>query len=305
MIVIGAGPAGEVAAGDLAGQGREVAVVEAALVGGECAFYACMPSKALLRPAEVLAEVRRVPGAAEAITGSLDVAATLARRDEVIHSFDDSSKVSWLDKHGITLIRGHGRLAGERCVSVGDQRYEARGAVVVAVGSAAAVPPIPGLEEARPWTNREVTTARAIPASLIVLGGGAVGVEMAQAYSELGASVTIVEALDRLVSGEEAFVAEELGAAFRALGIDIRLGAKAESVARAGGIVTVELSDGQSIEAQEILKMRDRLNKIFSVQTGQPVERIEKDTDRNFWMSADEAKQYGLVGKVITSQVDF
>ncbi|MGA2007035.1 MAG: NAD(P)/FAD-dependent oxidoreductase [Solirubrobacteraceae bacterium] len=253
VIVIGAGPAGEVAAGDLAGQGREVAVVEAALVGGECAFYACMPSKALLRPAEVLAEVRRVPGAAEAITGSLDVAATLARRDEVIHSFDDSSKVSWLDKHGITLIRGHGRLAGERCVSVGDQRYEARGAVVVAVGSAAAVPPIPGLEEARPWTNREVTTARAIPASLIVLGGGAVGVEMAQAYSELGASVTIVEALDRLVSGEEAFVAEELGAAFRALGIDIRLGAKAESVARAGGIVTVELSDGQSIEAQEIL----------------------------------------------------
>jgi pyruvate/2-oxoglutarate dehydrogenase complex dihydrolipoamide dehydrogenase (E3) component len=253
VIVIGAGPAGEVVAGDLAAQGRSVAVVEGDLVGGESAFYACMPSKALLRPAEVLSEARRVPGAAEAITGSLDVAATLARRDEVIHALDDASKVSWLDEHGITLIRGHGRLAGERCVSVGDQRYEARSAVLVAVGSAAAVPPIRGLADSKPWTNREVTTARAIPRSLIVLGGGVVGVEMAQAYSELGASVTIVEALDRLVSGEETFVAEELGAAFRELGIDIRLGAKAESVDRTGAIVTVELSDGQRVEAQEIL----------------------------------------------------
>ncbi len=253
VIVIGAGPAGEVAAGDLAAQGRNVAVVEAELVGGECAFYACMPSKALLRPAEVLAETRRVPGAAEAISGLLDVAATLARRDEVIHSLDDSSNVGWLDERGITLIRGHARLAGERCVSVGDQRYEARSAVVVAVGSAAKVPPIPGLADARPWTNREVTTARAIPAGLIVLGGGAVGVEMAQAYSDLGARVTIVEALDRLVSGEEAFVAEQLGAAFRELGIDIRLGVKAASVQRARGIVRVALSDGQSVEAEEIL----------------------------------------------------
>jgi pyruvate/2-oxoglutarate dehydrogenase complex dihydrolipoamide dehydrogenase (E3) component len=253
VIVIGAGPAGEVAAADLAAQGRSVAVVEAALVGGECAFYACMPSKALLRPAEVLAEARRVPGAAQAITGSLDVAATLARRDEVIHSLDDASKVSWLDEHAITLIRGHGRLAGERCVTVGEQRYEARSAVVVAVGSAAAIPPIRGLADSRPWTNREVTTAREVPASLVVLGGGAVGVEMAQAYSELGASVTIVEARDRLVPGEEAFVAEQLGAAFRERGIDIRLGVRAESVDRTGGIVRVELSDGQVLEASEIL----------------------------------------------------
>jgi dihydrolipoamide dehydrogenase len=253
VIVIGSGPAGEVAAGDLAAQGLSVAVVEAALVGGQCAFYACMPSKALLRPAEVIAEARRVPGAAEAITGSLDVAATLARRDEVIHSLDDASKVGWLDEHGITLIRGHGRLSGERCVSVGDQRYEARIAVVVAVGSAAAIPPIAGLADSRPWTNREVTTARKIPARLIILGGGVVGVEMAQAYSELGAGVTIVEALDRLVSGEEPFVAEELAAAFRELGIDIRLGVTAESVDRARGVVRVELSDGQSVEAEEIL----------------------------------------------------
>ena len=253
VIVIGAGPAGEVVAGELAGQGCSVAVVEAELVGGECAFYACMPSKALLRPAEVLAEARRVPGAAQAITGSLDVAATLARRDEVIHSLDDGSQASWLDEHGITLIRGHGRLAGERRVSVGDQRYEARTAVVVAVGSTAAIPPIPGLADSRPWTNREVTTAHEIPARLIVLGGGVVGVEMAQAYSELGASVTIVEALDRLVAGEEAFVGEELVAAFRERGVDIRLGVTAESVDRDWAGVKVELSNRQAVEGEEIL----------------------------------------------------
>jgi dihydrolipoamide dehydrogenase len=253
VIVIGTGPAGEAVAGDLAAQGRSVAVVEAALVGGECAFYACMPSKALLRPAEVLAEASRVPGAAEAITGPLDVAATLARRDEVIHGLDDASKVGWLDEHGITLIRGHGRLAGERCVSVGDRRYQARSAVVVAVGSTAAIPPIEGLSEARPWTSHEVTTAREIPAGLIVLGGGVVGVEMAQAYSELGASVTIVEALDRLLAGEEPFVGEQLEVAFRERGIDIRLGVSAEAVDRAGAVVKVELSDGQVVEAQEIL----------------------------------------------------
>ena len=253
VIVIGAGPSGEVVAGDLAAGGRSVAIVESGLVGGECAFYACMPSKALLRPAEVLAEVRRVPGAAEAVTGSLDVAATLARRDEVIHSLEDSSQTGWLDERGITLIRGHGRLAGERRVSVGDQCFEARSAVVLAVGSAAAVPPIPGLADARPWTNREVTTAREIPGSLIVLGGGVVGVEMAQAYNELGATVTIVEAQGRLVANEEPFVGEELGAAFRERGIDIRLGATAGSVDRVGGVVRVELSDGRGVEAQEIL----------------------------------------------------
>jgi dihydrolipoamide dehydrogenase len=253
VIVIGSGPGGEGVAGDLAAQGCSVAVVEAALVGGECAFYACMPSKALLRPAEVLAEARRVPGAAEAITGPLDVAATLARRDEVIHGLDDASKVGWLEQHGITLIRGHGRLAGERCVSVGDHRYEANIAVVVAVGSTAAIPPIEGLAEARPWTSHEVTTAREIPAGLIVLGGGVVGVEMAQAYSELGASVTIVEALDRLLAGEEGFVGKDLDAAFRERGIDIRLGVTAEAVHRDGAIVKVELSDGQAVEAEEIL----------------------------------------------------
>jgi len=253
VIVLGAGPAGEVVAGALADQGRSVALIEAALVGGECAYYACMPSKALLRPAEVLAETRRVPGAAEALTGSLDVSAALARRDEVIHSLDDHSQLKWLDEHAITLLRGHARLAGERCVTVDERRYEASTAVVLAVGSAAAMPPIPGLDAARPWTNREVTTAERIPARLIVLGGGAVGVEMAQAYSTLGATVTIVEALERLVSAEEPFVAEQLTQAFAERGINVRLGVKAESVERLGETVKVKLSDGQTVEGDEIL----------------------------------------------------
>jgi dihydrolipoamide dehydrogenase len=197
VIVIGAGPAGEVLAGRLAGRGHDVAVVEAELVGGECSYYACMPSKALLRPAEALAEARRVPGAAQAITGELDVQAVLARRDELIGGLDDSGQVPWLESRGVTLIRGHGRLEGERRVRVGDQVLHALRAVVIATGSGAAMPPIPGLAKSRPWTNREVTTARKIPGRLLVLGGGVVGVEMAQAYATLGSRVTVIEAGER------------------------------------------------------------------------------------------------------------
>jgi dihydrolipoamide dehydrogenase len=253
VVVIGAGPAGEATAGGLVERGRSVAIVEAALVGGECAFYACMPSKALLRPAETLAETHRVPGAAEAVTGSLDVAAVLARRDEVIARLDDAAKIPWLSERGIKLIRGHGRLEGERRVGVDDRRYEAREAVVVAVGSVAAIPDIPGLAEARPWTNREATTTGILPASLIVLGGGPVGVELAQAYAELGVTVTVIEALDRLLAREEEFVADQLTAALRERAIDVRLGVSATSVVRAGASVTVGLSDGGRVESQEIL----------------------------------------------------
>jgi pyruvate/2-oxoglutarate dehydrogenase complex dihydrolipoamide dehydrogenase (E3) component len=158
VIVIGAGPAGEVLAGRLAGRGHDVAVVEAELVGGECSYYACMPSKALLRPAEALAEARRVPGAAQAITGGLDVQAVLARRDELIGGLDDSGQVPWLESRGVTLIRGHGRLEGERRVRVGDQVFHALRAVVIATGSGAAMPPIPGL--ASPGHGR---TGRSLP----------------------------------------------------------------------------------------------------------------------------------------------
>jgi len=252
VIVIGGGPAGEVIAGRLARAGQAVALVESDLVGGECAYYACMPSKALLRPAHALAEVMRVPGAAEAVTGRLDVAAVLARRDEVIADLHDRRQADWLERGGIALIRGHGRLDGERRVRVGEDTLEARRAVVLAVGSAAAIPPIPGLSDASPWTNRDATTARRVPDRLIVLGGGAVGVEMADAYSALGTRVLLIEAEKRLLPLEEPFAGAQLRAALAERGVDVRVGVRAERASR-DGAVSVALSDGDIVPADEIL----------------------------------------------------
>ncbi|MGH2874385.1 MAG: dihydrolipoyl dehydrogenase family protein [Solirubrobacteraceae bacterium] len=253
VIVVGAGPAGEVVAGRLAARGHAVAIIEQDLVGGECSFYACMPSKALLRPAQALAEARRIPGAAEAVTGDLDAGAVLARRDEVVHGLDDSAQLPWLQSNGVTLVRGAGRLDGERRVRVGDELHEARLAVVLAVGSRAALPPIPGLADARPWTNREVTTADRVPGRLIVLGGGVVGVEMADAYASLGASVVVIEAQARLVGHEESFVSDQLREALVARGIDVRVGVRAEAVARRADGIEVTLSDGPGVRGDELL----------------------------------------------------
>ena len=249
VVVIGAGAPGEVVAGRLGEAGLEVAIVEERLVGGECSFYACMPSKALLRPGELTAEAERVPGVA---TGRLDVEAVLARRDEVVHDLDDSSQLPWLDERGVTLVRGHGRLDGERRVRVGDQVLVARKAVVVATGSSATIPPVPGLAEASPWTNIEATTAKQVPGRLFVLGGGVVGVEMAQAWSSLGSRVTLVHRGDRLIEREEPFASEQVETALREAGVDIRVETEVSGVSR-NGVVRVELDDGQAVEADEIL----------------------------------------------------
>jgi dihydrolipoamide dehydrogenase len=211
-----------------------------------------MPSKALLRPGQVLAEARRIPGAAEAVDG-LDVPAALERRDEIINHLSDDNQTPWLDAHGIALVRGHGRITGERTVQVGDDTLTARRAVVIATGTEAAVPPIPGLREASPWTNRKAVTSEEVPASLVILGGGTVGVEMAAAYASFGSRVTIIEAGARVLAREEPFAGDEVCAAFAEAGIEVRADTRATAVTREGGKVTVELDDGTSVSGDEIL----------------------------------------------------
>jgi len=257
VIVIGAGPAGEVAAGKLAERGRAVALVERELVGGECSYWACMPSKALLRPGELFDELWRVPGVPD--PERLDVDEVLHRRDEVIHQLDDSAQMPWLEERGVTLLRGEARLIGERRLAIdrpdGDElQCEAREAVIVATGSGALLPPIPGLADARPWTNREATTADAVPETLLVLGGGVVGVELAQAWSSLGAHVTLIEAADRLIAREEPFASMQVAEGLQRRGVELRIGASATAVERgADDRVTVALEDGERLAGHELL----------------------------------------------------
>ncbi|TMK40649.1 MAG: NAD(P)/FAD-dependent oxidoreductase [Actinobacteria bacterium] len=260
VVVVGAGPGGEVLAGEL-GAGKpplRVALVESELIGGECSYYACMPSKALLRPAEVLGEAARVPGAAQAFTGSLDVAAALRRRDEVIHHLDDSGQLPWLAERKVELFRGHGRLEGERRVRVGDQRLVARRAVVLAGGSTATIPPIPGLTEARPWTNREGTGAGEAPERLAIMGGGPVGVELAQAWRSLGSEVWLIEVADRLLAREEPFAGELVAEALRDGGVEVLLGAEAKAVRREGAELVLELDSGQAVRTDALLAAAGR-----------------------------------------------
>ena len=259
VVVIGAGPAGEVVAGKLAGEDLSVAIVEDRLVGGECSFWACMPSKALLRPYEALEEIKRIPGAAEAVTGGLDVQKLLDRRDEVIHGLDDSSMLPWLEDRGIELVRGRGKVTGERRVTVelnagGSEELEATRAVILAAGTLPEMPPIPGLDEIDDrWTNRDATTAKEVPGSLVILGGGVVGVEMTQAYTSLGAKVSLIEGERKLLPKEEWFACEQVTDSLEKQGADVRRGRKAEKVERTEKGVRVTLDDGGTVEGETLL----------------------------------------------------
>ncbi len=263
VVVLGGGPVGENVADRAARRGLSVAVIESELVGGECSYWACMPSKALLRPGAVLAAARAVPGASSLVrTSSLpaavDVAATLERRDVFVSHWDDSGQVAWLDGAGLALVRGSARFTGPRELVVTDDngattRVVARRAVVVATGSDAVIPDVDGLAEAAPWTSREATSVQDVPASLVILGGGVVAAEMAVAYTDLGASVTVLVRGARLLPRAEPFAADEVAAALTALGVDVRFGTQVSAVRRDDDGVRVTLADGAELRAAEIL----------------------------------------------------
>ncbi|WP_141896373.1 dihydrolipoyl dehydrogenase family protein [Microbacterium kyungheense] len=264
VIVIGAGPVGENVADRTVQGGLSTVIVESELVGGECSYWACIPSKAMLRPGAALRAVRDVQGAASAVTGELDAAAVLARRDTFVHDWDDTSQVEWLQGAGIDLVRGHGRLTGEREVTVTGQDgaetvLRARHAVAVSTGSAALLPDIPGLREVQPWTSREATGMREVPASLAILGGGVVGSEMATLFTSLGIPVTVV-ARSGLLRGVEPFAGEAVAKALTDAGADVRTGVEIERAARdAGGDIVLTLSDGAEVRAAEVLVATGRV----------------------------------------------
>ena len=258
VIVIGAGPVGENLADRVVQGGLSAAIVERELVGGECSYWACMPTKALLRSGAALRAARQVPGAREAVTGELDVAAVLRRRDSFASDWQDDGQVSWLESAGIPLYRGHGRISAERVVEVTGAdgavtTLTARHAVVVATGSGALVPDIEGLREAAPWTSRETVAAKAVPGRLAIIGGGVVASEMATAFAELGSSVTML-ARDGVLHLAEPFAGELVAESLQDKGVSVRVGAEAGSVKRnEDGTVSVTLTTGEQIDADELL----------------------------------------------------
>ena len=258
VIVIGAGSTGENVADRAVRGGLTACLVENELVGGECSYWACMPSKALLRGPEAVAAAKAVDGAKQSVTGTVDAAATLARRTKFTSDWNDESQVKWAVSRSIDVIRGRGRLTGERTVrvtgrdgSVND--LTATHAVVICTGSTASLPPIPGLAQARPWTSREATSAKQVPTSLAIIGGGVAGCELATAWRALGAEVTLLHIHERLLTANEPFAGELVANALRESGVDVRTGVSISEVRRDGDGPTTVVTDDGEITAEVLL----------------------------------------------------
>lgn len=257
LIVLGGGATGENLADRAVQGGLSVVIVENELVGGECSYWACMPSKALLRSAQALRAAERVPGAAQAVTGTLNVPAVLARRDSFTSNWSDDGQVKWMNSAGIDLVRGHGRITAAKQVTVTapdgtTSVLAARHAVAVATGSRAAIPNIDGLRAATPWTSREATSTQTVPSSLAIIGGGVVAAEMATAFAGFGTAVTVISR-SALLGGMEPFAGELVAKELRKQGVTVLLDTKTTRVTRSAAGVTVETGDGQSIIAEEVL----------------------------------------------------
>lgn len=263
VIVLGGGAVGENVADRAVQGGLTAAIVEHELVGGECSYWACMPSKALLRSASALRAARGVPGAAQAVTGDLDVTAVLDRRDRFTSNWSDAGQEAWVKGAGIALVRGHGRLSGIREVTVTTPDgttvvLTARHAVAVATGTDAYLPDIEGLREARPWTSREATSVHDVPESLAIIGGGVVAAEMATAYAAFGTDVTLVSR-GALLAGMEPFAADRVSEALRIQGVDVLVDTETVRVLRGEHGVTLETAAGDAIGAEEVLVATGRI----------------------------------------------
>ncbi|MEU6571858.1 dihydrolipoyl dehydrogenase family protein [Streptomyces parvulus] len=261
VVVVGAGPVGENVADRTRAAGLSTVIVEQELLGGECSFWACEPSKALLRPVVARADARRVPGLSHAVRAPLDVDAVLAHRDRMAGHWQDADQLDWLASVDVDLVRGHARLTGPRQVSVRTPdgqtvRLAARHAVAVCTGTGTALPGIPGIESVLPWTNREATGADRVPGRLAVVGGGVVAVELATAWQALGARVTLLVRGEGLLRTMEPFAGELVAAELREAGVDIRTGTEVTSLTRPDGtegVVRIALADGGELSADEIL----------------------------------------------------